>query len=111
MTRNNPENGSILLPESQLALVKKILLEFVPGVKVCVFGSRARDKCKPFSDLDLVVMDEMPVDADVIYRLKDAFDESDLPIRVDVVDWHAISGSFQNEIQKHCVTIQPGSNP
>lgn len=99
------ERTMILLPESQLVIVKKILLEFVPAVKVCVFGSRARDKCKEFSDLDLVVMGERELDSRVMFELKDAFDESDLPIRVDVVDWHAISPSFRKIIEMDCVEI------
>jgi hypothetical protein len=32
--------------------------------------------------------------------LKDAFSASDLPIAIDVVDWHAISPEFRAEIER-----------
>ena len=34
---------------------------------------------------------EGPLDWRTLGRLKEAFEESDLPMRVDVLDWHAIS--------------------
>ena len=39
-------------------------------------------------------------------RLKEAFEESNLPMRADVLDWHAISQSFQNEIEWDFVVLQ-----
>ena len=38
--------------------------------------------------------------------MKEAFEESNLPMRVDVLDWHAISQSFQNEIEWDFVVLQ-----
>jgi len=88
-----------LAPE-QLAEVRRILQSHVPGLAVRVFGSRVQGKARPFSDLDLAVMSETPLDSRQLAALKDAFAESDLPFRVDVVDWAATSQAFQEIIER-----------
>ncbi len=82
-----------LTPE-EMDLVKKILKSHLPGVEVRVFGSRATGKAQPYSDLDLLLVGEDKIPRAVLSRLEDAFSESDLPFRVDLVDWHRTSPSF-----------------
>jgi predicted nucleotidyltransferase len=50
------------------------------------FGSRANGQAKEYSDLGLVVIGTERLPQEVYFQLLDAFGESDLPIRVDVVD-------------------------
>ena len=58
------------------------------------------------SDLDLAVVGPEKLERDVFHRLKEAFEESELPIQVDVLDWHAISPEFQAVISKGYEVIQ-----
>ena len=88
-----------------LATVERILAEHAPGLEVRAFGSRATWTARDFSDLDLAIVGESRLDTDVIWRLKEAFSESDLPIRVDVLDWHAISDKFREAIEPDCVEV------
>jgi predicted nucleotidyltransferase len=88
-----------LSPE-QLAEVRRILLLHVPGRTVRAFGSRVQGNAKPFSDLDLAVMGETPLDFRQLAELKDAFAESNLPFRVDVVDWEATKEAFRRIIEE-----------
>jgi uncharacterized protein len=60
-----------------------------PIGQVKVYGSRATGKARPSSDLDLVIFP--PVSEAVIGELALAFEESDLPIFVDVIAWEHIS--------------------
>lgn len=76
------------LTEAQLHTVRTLLAARLPGREVRVFGSRATGRAKPHSDLDLVVMGETPVDDRVRAELMADFDDSDLPFRVDLVDWN-----------------------
>jgi predicted nucleotidyltransferase len=87
-----------LAPE-HLAEVRRILHSHVPGRMVRAFGSRVHGTAKPFSDLDLVVMGETPLDFRQLAALKDTFSESNLPFRVDVVDWAATSEVFRGIIE------------
>ena len=99
---------SIDLNPNHLATVKSILAEHVPECEVRAFGSRATWTAKDYSDLDLAVVGEGPLDWRTLGRLKEAFEESDLPMRVDVLDWHAISDSFRKVIEQGHMVVGLG---
>ena len=89
-----------------LATVNAILAEHVPDCEVRTFGSRATWNAKDYSDLDLAVVGDGPLDWRALGRLKEAFEESNLPMRVDVLDWQAISESFRKVIERDYVVLQ-----
>ncbi len=89
-----------------LETVKKILAEYVPGFEVRVFGSRLIGQAKSYSDLDIAVVGKDKMAQTVFIKLKDAFQESNLPFRVDVIDWHRISPEFQKIIAREYEVIQ-----
>ena len=93
------------IKNKHLDLVKKILQEHVPGVPVWIFGSRIKGTAKTYSDLDLVIIDQHKMPIENYFKIKDAFEESTLPYRVDVLDWHRISPSFRQLIQQDYVSI------
>ena len=86
--------------------VKRILREQVADVEVWIFGSRIDGNARKYSDLDLVLVGKDKLDGRRIDALKDAFAESDLPFMVDVLDWHTLSKSFRNIIEKKYEVIQ-----
>lgn len=88
------------LANDQLVRVSRILARHVPrDVQVLFFGSRVHGRSlKPRSDLDICLKGPAPLPARVLAELKDAFAESDLPIRVDVVDWWQLSEEFKKAI-------------
>ena len=76
----------MILSERELAQVREILGHHLPGREIWVFGSRAHgDGVKPFSDLDLAIPGRSPLPLEVLGRLREAFSESDLPFKVDLV--------------------------
>ena len=87
------------LAPAHLAEVRRLLQLHVPGRVVRAFGSRVQGTAKPFSDLDLAVMGDTPLDFRTLAALKDAFAESDIPFRVDVVDWAATGEAFRGIIE------------
>ena len=90
-------------------IVRGILQAHVPQYEVWSFGSRAKWQAKPYSDLDLAVITDQPLSLEVSTALSDAFAESDLPWRVDVVDWATTSETFRRIIQRDRVVVQrPG---
>lgn len=94
-------------PEER-AIVLRILNEIVPDREVRAFGSRVTGKAKPFSDLDLAVMGDEPLSLETRARLEEAFSESDLPWKVDVVDWTSIDDKFQHIIFSTSVILKMG---
>ena len=50
-------------------------------------------------------MGESPIDIPTLAKLREAFEDSDLPFSVDVSDWNAISENFRLEIDSNYVTL------
>ena len=86
-------------------IVRDILHRHVPARKVLAFGSRATWTAKDYSDLDLAVLGDEPLPLDVTSALVESFVESDLPFKVDVVDWASASESFRRVIEKDYVVL------
>ena len=86
--------------------VVRILREQVPAIEVWAFGSRAKRTAKPYSDLDLALITLQPLSLDQLAIITDAFATSDLPIRVDVVDWASTSEAFRKLIAQDRVVVQ-----
>lgn len=87
---------SIDMTPDQAEIVRAILKKTLPlKSKVWVFGSRSKGKIKPFSDLDLAIdCLEKPLSIEIMADLREAFDESDLPYKVDIVDINATTSEF-----------------
>ena len=89
-------------------IVHDILQKLVPQYEVWAFGSRATWKAREFSDLDLAIITDQPLSLDVSASLRHDFSESDLPWKVDIVDWAVTSESFRKIIERDKVVIQTG---
>ena len=100
----------IEMSPTQLDEVQRILREHVPGCEVRAFGSRVTGRVKPWSDLDLTVIADQPLGFRRLGMLVEAFQESTLPFRVDVLDWHETSPSFQAIIAERYAVIQVGEH-
>ncbi len=94
----SPENWQI---------VHEILKRHVPDREVWAFGSRATWTAKEYSDLDLAILGDQPLSLSALAELRDAFQESELPFKVDVVDWAATKPSFRRAIESSRVTLHP----
>ena len=86
--------------------VQHILAKHVPGYEVRAFGSRVKWTAKDYSDLDLAVVGSKPLTLRQTGQLVEAFEESNLPIRVDILDWHRISKEFKKIITEEYEVIQ-----
>ena len=87
-----------ILPK-HLEIVKTILSEFVPNCKVRAFGSRCTGTARKYSDLDLCVCGSEKLDWKLLANLKDAMMESELPFRVDLLDYHAVPEHFRKTLE------------
>ncbi|GBQ36848.1 nucleotidyltransferase domain-containing protein [Acetobacter fabarum] len=87
--------GQIDITPEERAIVLRILNEIVPNREVRAFGSRVTGKAKPFSDLDLAIMGDEPLPLETRARLEQAFSESELPWKVDVLDWAQADAGFR----------------
>ena len=78
-----------------LALLKRHL----PNTTAWVYGSRVKWTSRPQSDLDLVVF-TTPDQERRVSELREAFEESSLPFRVDLFVWDAVPEQFRNRLKR-----------
>lgn len=88
------------LNPGQIDIVKAILRRIVPDRVVWAFGSRVTGAAKTYSDLDLAILGNERLPVETLSELNESFAASDLPFRVDVVDWNRIAEPFRSIIEK-----------
>lgn len=91
--------------------IERLIKHYLPDVEVWAYGSRTNGRSHEASDLDLVLRthDLTPVNYKDYLALKEALDESSIPILVEIRDWARLPESFHGEIEKgHVVFIGEG---
>jgi len=107
----NSSAPPIALDAHNWSIVQSILQSHLPHTEVWAFGSRARGTPKPYSDLDLALITSQALPLSKLAQLHDAFDTSDLTIKVDLVDWASTGESFRTIIARDKVVLQTATNP
>lgn len=92
--------------EDQWRLIRDILREHLPDCEVRAFGSRTTGQAKPYSDLDLALMPVTTLALAEIAALREAFSDSSLPWKVDLVDGTVASAGFRDIIDRHHIVVQ-----
>lgn len=83
-------------------IVQKILSKY--PYAFYAFGSRVKGNPKTLSDLDLCFFENIPTNT--LAHIDEDFEESDLPYKVDIVNWNTCSDTFREIIKKDLVRIQ-----
>jgi type I restriction enzyme S subunit len=108
MTRPAP----IDLPADHRRLVLNVIRANLPqSTKAWVFGSRATGRARRYSDLDLALDAGRRLTLDEIARLTEAFSDSDLPYRVDLVDLHDIDDRWRQIVVAERVALTEAAAP
>jgi len=96
-----------MLNNNQIQLIKNIVNPILPNssYKVFIFGSRATGKNRQFSDVDLGILGSCELDSDKISQITDEFEDSDLPFRVNVVDFAKVSDKFKEQALDKIISI------
>ena len=89
---------AIDIPAEQRTTLLELLERHLPGTGAWVYGSRANWTSRPQSDLDLVVF-ATPEQNGRVSDLREAFEESNLPFRVDLFVWDAVPEQFREAHQ------------
>lgn len=90
----------------QWQTIQNILRQYLPDTEVWAFGSRIKGNAKRYSDLDLAVITTRSLALATQSHLAKAFSESDLPWRVDIVDWASATEQFKQVILQDYAIIK-----
>lgn len=88
----------ISVSSKEFEIIKNILNSYIKKGKVYAFGSRYKNNNRKFSDFDIAIDTGEKLSFEFLNILKDAFEESDLPYRVDIIDYNNISDKFKKII-------------
>ena len=91
---------------ADLEIVRQTLQDFVPDIEVRAFGSRVEWMVRETSDIDLALMTDERLPTSQMANLREAFSESDLPFKVDLIDWAGTSDNFRKIIEREYVVVQ-----
>lgn len=86
------------IADEELVFIEETIKKFCPNSRIWVFGSRMKGTNKVHSDLDLVIVSQEPVNWMVIEEIREIFMGSELPFKVDVLEWSSISDAFKEII-------------
>lgn len=77
--------------------IKKIIFQFLDPkkYKVFIFGSRAKGKAGKYSDYDIGILGKRPLPSYLKVLIEEALEESNLPFKVDIVDFSNVSKDFK----------------
>ncbi len=87
---------------NHLSIIRNILRRYPRTFYA--FGSRVHGQPKKFSDLDLCFME--PMSSSEFAALEEDFELSDLPYKVDLVDWQGCDSKFRDIILKNKEVLQ-----
>jgi type I restriction enzyme S subunit len=97
----------IALTDEQAVLVRTLLRRHFPDGEAWIFGSRYHGDAKKFSDLDLALKAARPLTLRELGLLDEAFENSSLPFKVDVVDYQTVGDSFRSIIDRNSMLFYP----
>jgi len=92
---------------AEMEIILAIIKKHVPECDVLAFGSRFRGTHEDTSDLDLAIVGKKKLGLSLIGHIKEDFMESDIPFKVDVLDYHSISPAFRGVVDNGHERIYP----
>ena len=96
---------TIDITAEQRKIVLALIERHLPNTTAWLYGSRAKWTARPQSDLDLVVF-ATPEQNGQVGELREAFEESNLPFRVDLFVWDAVPAQFRKHIKRDHVVLE-----
>jgi len=93
------------LDPSLLERIVSVFQEHIPKTSIYIYGSRVRGTARKYSDVDIMIKGKNAVSLEKLNELKEAFSSSNIPLVVDIHDWHTISDEFKNIIKDELLII------
>ncbi len=90
-----------------LSFIKQTLRAHLPdpSYRLFLFGSRATGTARRFSDVDVGIEGPKPVSSTILMNVQETLEESDIPFKVDVVDFSQTSDRFRLLAKKYSLPL------
>jgi len=99
MLNNNSSDLTRRL-ESYKEQLLPLIHKHVPNCVVYLFGSRARGVYHEGADIDLALRahDDSPIGQVLLFKIEDEFEDTTIPVLIDLLDFNAVSPKFRENI-------------
>ena len=87
-------------------LIVPIIVTHLPKVRIILYGSRAHGDWGGGSDIDIALDLGRKIDSAILSNIIGDIEESILPIKFDIVDFHNVSEEMRQEILKNGIQWQ-----
>jgi predicted nucleotidyltransferase len=93
--------------EESLKFIRKTIYKHLPKeeYEVFVFGSRADGTAEKWSDIDVGIRGRKAASGLVLENMREELEESDIPYKVEVVDFAKVPDKFRNFALKEVVKL------
>ena len=95
------------ITSEQLKYLLNEMQHYLPDATVWAFGSRVKGSNRPTSDLDLAVHCDKETARKDLPRLNAALVESDLPFKVQLLDFDRLPENMRDNIREKFVVLYP----
>lgn len=96
-----------MLDTKTVSEIKKIVFSYLDPKKdkIFIYGSRARGGDRKFSDVDIGIVSKRKLDTLTLSNIEEAFEESDIPYTVEVVDFNTVTSDFRRLALKKIIEL------
>lgn len=92
------------LEKKYLDFVKQTIANYLRDYGLYIFGSRAKNNAKEYSDIDLAI-DSVELTPEIKSKIEAFFEASTLPYEVDIIDLNNITENFKQLIKEDLIKI------
>ena len=87
--------------------IKEIIYKFLKpqDYQIFIFGSRVAGEAGEFSDFDIGISGSKHLTLKKLALIKEAFEESDLPYMVDIIDFSTVTPYFKEEALSRIIKL------
>jgi predicted nucleotidyltransferase len=104
--------NDVFIGNKSLKELRSIIKKLYPKAIIWAYGSRVgydANNVHNGSDLDLAIKD-FGQDNHNIFELREAFQESNIPFLIDVLELNSLPTNFKKEVEKKYIVIYDGQN-
>jgi uncharacterized protein len=96
----------IALTKSEIEFLVDTIRQFLgKDIRIMIFGSRVRGTARKFSDVDVAVLDQNPIQNTKFTKIKEYINTSKFRYLVDLVDVNSISPEFRKVVQETGIVV------
>ena len=95
----------IAVPIRHLRYIVEQLKLYIPDATVWAFGSRVKGSNRTSSDLDLAILCDKQTAKKQLPKLNEVFIESDIPFKVQLLDFSRLPANMQENIKKKYIVL------